>query len=148
MARTHSTTDQLIQILSSNNLSSVAEAMASLQSHKPLPPLKDYLYALVTKQNQTPAWLFQQAGLERTAGYRILSGSRMSGRNVLIRFALVLHLSLPESQQLLKIGNRAPLYSRVRRDALLIYAIAHRMSLLETEDTLLDMGEKSLYEKV
>ncbi len=110
-----------------------------------LPPLHEYLNELIEERHETPQRVFEKIGLERTMGHRIMAGSRQPSRNVLIRLAFELALTLEETQNLLQIGGKAVLYPRVRRDNLLIYALTHTMSIEEIEAQLQALGEKSLY---
>ena len=69
----------------------------------------------------------------------------MPGRDILLRTALVLQLSLQETQRLLALGDCGALYPKVRRDAAVIFALNHKMTLLETEELLVSLSEASLF---
>lgn len=50
------------------------------------------------------------ADISRSYGYQILRGERIPGRDILLRTALALHLSVEEAQRLLTLGGvRRPL---------------------------------------
>ena len=85
------------------------------------------------------------ADISRSYGYQILRGERIPGRDILLRTALALHLSVEETQRLLTLGGCAVLYPRVRRDAAVIFALNQSLSLLETESLLSSLPERSLY---
>ena len=85
------------------------------------------------------------ADISRSYGYQILRGERIPGRDILLRTALALHLSVEETQRLLTLGGCAVLYPRVRRDAAVIFALNQNLSLLETENLLASLPERSLY---
>lgn len=85
------------------------------------------------------------ADISRSYGYQILRGERVPGRDILLRTALSLHLSLKETQRLLTIGGCGALYPKVRRDAAIIFALNQSMTLLETEELLTSLPERSLY---
>ena len=85
------------------------------------------------------------ASISKSYGYQILRGERTPGRDILLRTALVLRLSLKETQRLLTVGGCASLYPRVRRDAAVIFALNRRMTLREAEDLLASLPERSLY---
>ena len=57
----------------------------------------------------------------------------------------MLRLSLKETQRLLAVGGCGALYPRVRRDAAVIFALNQHMTLLETEELLSSLPERSLY---
>ena len=54
-------------------------------------------------------------------------------------------LSLKETQRLLAVGGCGALYPRVRRDAAVIFALNQKMSLLQAEELLSSLPERSLY---
>ncbi len=83
--------------------------------------------------------------ISRSYGYQILRGERIPGRDILLRTALALHLSVEEAQRLLTLGGCAALYPRLRRDAAVIFALNQSLSLLETESLLSSLPERSLY---
>ena len=90
------------------------------------------------------AWLIA-ADVSKSYGYQILRGERLPGRDILLRTALSLQLSLKETQRLLAAANCGTLYPRVRRDAAVIFALNQKMSLLETEELLASLPERGLY---
>ena len=91
-----------------------------------------------------PEWM-AAASISKSYGYQILRGERTPGRDILLRTALVLRLSLKETQRLLAVGGCGALYPRVRRDAAVIFALNQHMTLLETEELLSSLPERSLY---
>lgn len=85
------------------------------------------------------------ADISRSYGYQILRGERIPGRDILLRTALAVRLSVEETQRLLTLGGCAVLYPRLRRDAAVIFALNQSLSLLETESLLSSLPERSLY---
>ena len=63
----------------------------------------------------------------------------------LLAATLALGLSLKETQRLLAVGGCGALYPRVRRDAAVIFALNQKMSLLQAEELLSSLPERSLY---
>ena len=91
-----------------------------------------------------PEWI-ASAYISKSYGYQVLRGERMPGRDILLRTALVLQLSLQETQRLLALGDCGALYPKVRRDAAVIFALNHKMTLLEAEELLVSLPEASLF---
>lgn len=83
--------------------------------------------------------------LEPSYGYQIFNGRRKPTRVILLRFAVIFGLTLDETQQLLKMGQKQELYPKIRFDAAIIYGIEHHYSIEEVEDLLSEVGEKSLF---
>lgn len=91
-----------------------------------------------------PEWI-AAADISKSYAYQVLRGERIPGRDILLRTALALGLSLEETQRLLAVGGWGALYPKIRRDAAVIFALNQHMSLLETEDLLASLPERSLY---
>lgn len=93
-----------------------------------------------------PEWI-AAADISKSYGYQVLRGERIPGRDILLRTALALPLGLKETQRLLMVGGCGALYPKIRRDAAVIFALNHKMTLLETEELLASLPERSLYAK-
>ena len=91
-----------------------------------------------------PEWI-AAADISKSYAYQVLRGERTPGRDILLRTALALRLSLKEVQRLLAVGGCGALYPKIRRDAAVIFALNQHMTLLETEDLLVSLSERSLY---
>lgn len=91
-----------------------------------------------------PEWI-AAADISKSYAYQVLRGERTPGRDILLRTALVLRLSLKEAQRLLAVGGCGALYPKIRRDAAVIFALNQHMTLLETEELLGSLSERSLY---
>lgn len=109
-------------------------------------PFHRYLYSLISEKNVTIGEVGTKALLSRSFSYQIFSGSRIPGRDIIIRIALVLKISLDETQRLLKLADRGALYPKVKRDAIIIYAINNSLELVHTEETLINLGQRSILE--
>ena len=62
----------------------------------------------------------------------------------MLRLSIVLGLSYDETQYLLRAAQRGALYPRVRRDAVIIYALSKHMNLSETDEALVSLGEEPI----
>ena len=91
-----------------------------------------------------PEWI-AAADISKSYAYQVLRGERIPGRDILLRTALALRLSLKDTQRLLTMGCCGALYPKIRRDAAVIFALNQHMTLLETEDLLASLPERSLY---
>lgn len=90
------------------------------------------------------AELGARSSLSRSFVYQILGGDRIPGRDVIVRMAFILSLTVEETQSLLRAARRGQLYPRIRRDALLIHALNQRMTLEQAEALLAARGEQPL----
>lgn len=109
-----------------------------------LPTLSEYLSGLLDERGLTVREIIRVCNLDRSYGYQLFNGTRRPTRNILLTLALVLHLSEAETQRLLKIGGRQPLYVRNRWDAAVLYALAHNLGLEGTDELLRSLGEEAL----
>ena len=109
------------------------------------PTCAQMLWDLLKGARMSAAEWMAVADVSKSYGYQILRGERIPGRDILLRTALSLHLPLNETQRLLTIGECGALYPRVRRDAAIIFALNQNMTLLETEELLNSLPERSLY---
>lgn len=103
-----------------------------------------YLRDLMEDYHCTAAQLIARTYLSKTFFYQILSGSRMPGRDTILKTALALGLTVDETQRLLTLGGRNALYPKVRRDAAILCAIRQNRRLDEVNQMLEELGEPVL----
>lgn len=105
-----------------------------------LPEFTEYLRGLCRERGLIPANIIRTACIDRTFGHQIFNGTRRPSRENVLRIAFSMRLSVEEAQRLLRLANRSALYPRLRRDAVLLYCLHHRMTLDQTQETLEEMG--------
>lgn len=99
--------------------------------------------------------LFQQSGLSKSALakqadtsevylYQLFSGVRTPSRDRVICLCFGLSATLEQTQTLLKHSGHAKLYTKNRRDAIVIYGLTHQMQLPEINDLLYTEKETTL----
>ena len=77
--------------------------------------------------------------IERGYGYQILRGTREASRDKLLRLAFGIGMSVEDTQQLLTLANKGPLYPKIKRDAALLFCLGRRYTLLQAVNFLYDM---------
>lgn len=107
------------------------------------PQIQYYLADLLNEHQVSSAEFIRQMNMERSYGYQILNGNRKPSREILIKTAILLGLTLDETQRLLKIGNRNILYPRIPRDAIAIFSIEKSLSLSEYQELTAAYEEES-----
>ena len=128
-----------------HNLRSRESGKAVLEQARTAPTCAQVLRELLEQKGlSAPEWI-AAADISKSYAYQVLRGERIPGRDILLRTALVLRLSLKEAQRLLAVGGCGALYPKIRRDAAVIFALNQHMTLLETEDLLVSLSERSLY---
>lgn len=134
-------TGELMKMLeSSKSLDNVLENNDSITN----PDTSSYLSELIIKHNMSAQQVFEKAVISRSFGYQIFNGLRNPNRNVLLRIAIVMKLSVDETQHILIISQRGELYPKVRRDAAIIFCIKHNCDLTDTNELLESIGESPL----
>ena len=99
----------------------------------------DYLYSLLEERKLLPIDLVEMTTIDRSYVYHIMAGKRMPGRETVLEIAFALRLNLDTTQHLLRLAGRAPLYSRNRQDAAIIFCIHHKKTIAETIEMLLSL---------
>ncbi len=88
--------------------------------------------------------VIRAADLNETFGYQIFVGERGASRNKVLQLAFAMHLTLKEANRLLRAANVGCLYCKNRRDAIIIFCLAHGGSLQEANEELYRFGEDTI----
>ena len=107
--------------------------------------LTEQLLRLFDEKGVTKAAVARNGGMSEVYLYQVLSGRRNPSRDRLLCICFGLETSLEETQQLLKRAGFAPLYPRLKRDAIILHGIAHGTPLAEVNDKLFEKNEGTLY---
>lgn len=105
----------------------------------------EHLAALYEQKSVTKAALARSAGMSEVYLHQVFSGRRKPSRDRLICLCIGLEASLEETQQLLRLAGYAPLYPRLRRDAMISFSLLHHMPLQILNDKLFAENEKTLF---
>ena len=127
-------TDTLQQeLMSTNNLDRfLTENDASFRDV----PLQEAIQRLFDEKGMSMAQLATQSGISEVYLHQLFSGRRFPSRSRLLCLCFGLGATVDEAQSLLQQARHAPLYSRDRRDAIIIFALSHHMTLFEVNDKL------------
>ena len=137
-------TNELLDILKScSNPTHLKEAL-DLLPESGSQTLSNYLAQLLAEKGLSRAKVIEQANLARAYGYQIFQGEKQPSRDKLLAIAFAMHLSLDECNRMLTLAHANILYSKNRRDAILIYGLAKGISIYEVNDLLLSVEEEAL----
>ena len=89
------------------------------------PTVSNVLDEFMSKKKLSVDALADMSGIDASGIRRIMNGQRNPSRNILLRIAMALSLSVEETQVLLKSGNCAPLSAARERDLIIMDAIIH-----------------------
>lgn len=99
-------------------------------------PLQLTLQRLYTTTGLSKAALAKQSGISEVYLHQLFSGCRFPSRNRLLCVCFGLGASVEDAQGLLRQARHAPLYTRDRRDAIILYGLSHSMTLFQVNDKL------------
>ena len=99
-------------------------------------PLQESIQRIFDEKGMSKAQLAKQSGISEVYLHQLFSGRRFPSRSRLLCLCFGLGATVDEAQSLLQQARHAPLYSRDRRDAIIIFALSHHMTLFEVNDKL------------
>ena len=135
-------TQELLRLI--EEMPNIDTAMRELSSHTKAKTFSEAISDLLQERGISVPKLSEEALLSRSFTYQICEGVRAPGRDIVLRLSIVLGLSHDETQYLLRAAKRGALYPRVRRDAVIIYALSKHMNLSETDEALVSLGEEPI----
>ena len=127
-------TSELLQELFDTG--SVTRFIKRNQDHMRKIPLHAYLKDQCKKRGVIAAHVIAKSGIERTFGHHIFSGDKNPSRDKVIQLAFGFGMNYDDAQDLLKAAGKSPLYPKIIRDAVVIYALKHSLTLNETQTAL------------
>lgn len=90
------------------------------------------------------AELARRAGISEVYLHQVFSGRRKPSRDRLLCLCIGMKATLEETQELLKQVGYAPVYLRLKRDAIIGHGLLHHTPLTEINDKLFSENEKTL----
>lgn len=100
----------------------------------------DYMNAWCREHLEVPEQVIRRANLEKSYGHQLFSGKRNPSRDTVLQLAFAMEADLPQAQEMLRTAHRSPLYPRIKRDAVIIYCLHNRISLVNTQIILQDLA--------
>lgn len=100
---------------------------------------------LFRKRNISKATLAKQSGMNEVYLHQVFAGRRNPSRSRLLCLCFGLQTTVEETQELLKQRGFARLYTKNRRDAIILYGILNGQDLFAVNDKLFAENEESLY---
>ena len=131
------TTEELLNTLKhSTNINSY---LSQEQENFHTLPLHLYLDKMFAEKEVSPSQCIRNSGLDRTYCYQIFSGKKLPSRDKVLALCFGLSLNFEESQLLLKSTGYTQLYARNERDSIIIFALQRNISIMDTNELLLDL---------
>lgn len=104
-----------------------------------------FLAELYERCGLSKAELARRAGMSEVYLHQVFSGRRKPSRDRLLCLCIGMEASLEETQLLLRQVGYAPIYPRMKRDAIISHGILHLTPLTEVNDKLFAENEKTLF---
>jgi len=95
-----------------------------------------YLSELCEKNNLVPEHIIKTAQIDRTYGHQIFNGTRKPSRDKVIQLAFGFGMTVNETQAMLRIAGKNPLYPKIKRDAAILFCLSKGMDVIETQNML------------
>ena len=105
---------------------------------------QELLQELFHNAGISKATLAKRAETSEVYLYQIFSGTRTPSRDRVLCLCFGLSATLEQAQELLRIGGMAQLYSKNRRDVVIMYGLTHRVELSKVNDLLFAENEETL----
>ena len=106
--------------------------------------IKDFWETAIEKSGYSKSNIINKSDFSYCYFYDVINGRKIPGRDKIIRLILTMHLSVDECQEALRISGRSALYPRIRRDAIILFAISNGYSIYQLSELLPDAGEEPL----
>ncbi|MCD7892913.1 MAG: hypothetical protein LUG60_04345 [Erysipelotrichaceae bacterium] len=126
------TTTELLNILNDNKDISLTELLEKIPDIN----FVDYLEMLLETHHTSKAQIIKLSTLDRTYAYQIFDGTKNPSQNKVLMISLAFHLDLHDTNVLLTLSKNQTLYPKIKRDALIIFAINHQYDVIKTNDLL------------
>ncbi|MCL2189863.1 MAG: helix-turn-helix domain-containing protein [Defluviitaleaceae bacterium] len=102
---------------------------------------KAFLETLLQRENTNITKLALGSGVSVPYAHQLFNGAKNRPRkDILLRLAFGLALSLEETNRLLTLGGTSPLRAKVRRDSILIFCLNKQMGQDEADELLCHYG--------
>jgi hypothetical protein len=136
----HKTTDELTNQL--KEATNIERYIDDNRSEFLSDTVSGVLNKLLIKKDLKKSEVVKDSDLHRSYVYEIFNGDKIPSRDKIIAIAFGMHLDLDETQQLLKRCGHRELYSRDRRDSIIMFALNKKKSLIDCNILLSDSTEE------
>lgn len=106
--------------------------------------LAEYLRRLLDEKILIKAQVIRDSQLDEGYAQHIFGGRKNPSREKILSLALAMKLSPKETNYLLYYAGHNKLYARDERDAVIIFALENRKTVLQTNELLTDLKMESL----
>ena len=136
---TRLTTDELLkQLRSTSSKSQLTEYNSALSEHCGFDSFAQYFKFYLNQHQLTESAIIQSSQIQRNYAYQILNGSKNPGREKVLALCIAANMNYEETQRALALADLGKLYPRRKEDSVIIFALDHKLSVLETNELLFE----------
>ena len=95
---------------------------------------------LFREKNIKKMEILERAGIEHSYAHEIIRGSKKPSRDKVALMSFGMRLTVQETQLLLRHSGFNPLTPKVRRDAVILFALTHGLTVIATNELLEENG--------
>jgi hypothetical protein len=117
------------------------------ESEYDVPPFNEYISAICKDRNVLPQHIIKKSDIERSYGHQLFNGTRTPSRDKVLQLAFGFELGFDETQKLLTVAGKSVLYPKIKRDAVIIYALKHGYDIFAVQTSLFDLSLPALGEE-
>ena len=114
--------------------------LKSNEKYMEVPSFTELLQKRCREKGLVAEQVILHSGLDRTYGHQLFNGTRRPSRDKVLQLALGLEAGVEGAGELLRAAGRSELYPRFRRDAVLLYCLKEKITVLETQEILDQYG--------
>lgn len=104
--------------------------------------LTEYFDMLMKKKHLARKDVINKSQLNYTYGYQILNGTRKPTKDKLIQICFGLGATVKEANRILILADAGGLYSKNRRDCIVMFALNKKLSVQELNELLFELNER------
>lgn len=103
-----------------------------------------YFNSYLNQNHLKKSNIIQASGINRTYAYQILKGEKNPSRDKMLALTLAAEMDLDHINHCLKLAGMSELYEKVRKDAIIIFALHKKLNISEINELLFDLDEEPL----
>ncbi len=101
-----------------------------------------YYSFYLEQHNLEKAKVIQISGISRTYAYQILQGEKNPSRDKILALTLAAGMDLANINHCLKLAGMNELYEKVRKDAIILFALNKNLDIMDINELLFEMDEE------
>ncbi|MCL2632889.1 MAG: hypothetical protein FWD34_00050 [Oscillospiraceae bacterium] len=104
------------------------------------PVFCDYINSLCSQKDISHESVIKKADIARTYGHQLFSGTRKPTRDRVIQLAFGFEMDYEETQKFLVVARKSQLYPKIKRDAIIIFALKNGYGVVDVQSALYDLS--------